>query len=97
MSDAISSAGADQEVGSFVDRILRLRQEADERMQDVADVLKEARGRGYDKAAIRAVVNEQRKIAKDSAAYSEAEAVCDLYRQAYQRHLSHAYTREAAE
>jgi uncharacterized protein (UPF0335 family) len=97
MADAISSAGADQEVGSFVDRILRLRQEADERMQDVADVLKEARSRGYDKAAIRAVVAEQRKLAKDSTAFHEAEAVRELYREAYQRHLSHAYTREAAE
>lgn len=97
MADAINDAGADQQVGSYVDRILKLRQEADERMQDVAEVLKEAKGNGFDKAAIRGLVNEQRKLAKDPTAAREAEAVMDAYRAAYERYLSHAYTREAAE
>lgn len=97
MADAINDAGADQKVGSYVDRILRLRAEADERMQDVAEVLKEAKGNGFDKAAIRGLVNEQRKLAKDPDAAREAEEILDTYRSAYQRYLSHAYTREAAE
>jgi uncharacterized protein (UPF0335 family) len=97
MSGGIDGAGADQQLGSYIDRILRLRAEADERMQDVAEVLKEAKGNGFDKAAIRAIVNEQRKRAKDSSAVDEAEAVLETYREAYRRHLSHAYTREAAE
>jgi uncharacterized protein (UPF0335 family) len=97
MADAINDAGADQQVGSYVDRILRLRQEADERMQDVAEVLKEAKSNGFDKAAIRGLVNEQRKLAKDPNAAREAEEVLETYRAAYQRYLSHAYTREAAE
>lgn len=97
MADAINDAGADQQVGSYVDRILRLRQEADERMQDVAEVLKEAKGNGFDKAAIRGLVNEQRKLAKDPDAAREAADILDTYRAAYQRYLSHAYTREAAE
>ena len=94
---AVDNPGADQQIGSYVDRILRLREEADERMQDVAEVLKEAKGNGFDKAAIRGLVNDQRKIAKDPNAAREADEVQDLYRAAYQRYLSHAYTREAAE
>lgn len=97
MSDAINEAGAEQRLGSYVDRILRLREEADERMRDVSEVYKEAHGLGFDKAAIRGLVNEQRKISKDPDAAREAEEVQDAYRSAYQRYLSHAYTREAAE
>lgn len=93
----LDDAGADQQLASYVDRCLRLRQEADERMQDVAEVLKEAKSNGFDKAAIRALVNEERKLAKDSDAVREATEILNLYREAYHRATSHAYTREAAE
>lgn len=92
----LDEAGADQQILSYVDRCLRLRQEADERMQDVAEVLKEAKGNGFDKAAIRGLVNEQRKIAKDPNAAREADDLLSLYRDAYQRALAYAHTREVA-
>jgi len=93
----LDQAGADQQIASYVDRVLRLREEADERMQDVAEVLKEAKGNGFDKAAIRALVNEERKLAKDSNAVREATEILNLYREAYHRAASRVYAREAAE
>ena len=87
---------ADQQIASYVDRILRLREEADERMQDVSEVLKEASGNGFDKSAIKGLANEIRKRAKNGDAVDEAEAILSLYREAYHRAASHAHTREAA-
>jgi uncharacterized protein (UPF0335 family) len=92
----LDEAGADQQILSYVDRILRLKQEADERMQDVAEVLKEAKGNGFDKTAIRGLVSEQRKIAKDPNAAREADDLLSLYREAYHRAASRMHTREAA-
>lgn len=85
---------ADQQIASYVDRIIRLREEADERMMDVAEVLKEAHGSGFKKAARKALVTELRKKAKNSEAVAELEADLDLYREAYNR--ASVYTREEA-
>lgn len=92
----ISDGTADQQIASYVDRILRLREEADERMQDVAEVLKEAKGLGFDRKAIKALVSEIRARAKNGDAVDEAEEILDLYRQAYHRADSRMHTREAA-
>jgi uncharacterized protein (UPF0335 family) len=81
---------ADQQIASYVDRILRLREEADERMMDVAEVLKEAHGNGFKKAALKALVTELRKKAKNGEAVAELEADLDLYREAYNRAGVHA-------
>ncbi len=92
----ISDGTADQQIASYVDRILRLREEADERMSDVAEVLKEAKGLGFDRKAIKALVSELRKRAKDATAVDEADAILDLYREAYHRGSSRMHAREAA-
>lgn len=82
---------------SFIDRILRLREEADALMADVKDVYAEAKANGYDKTAMGRLVAELRKRAKDASAVDQADAILDLYRDAYERaSRGHTHTREAA-
>ena len=92
----IASGSAGQLLASYIDRILRLREEADERMQDVSEVLKEAKDNGFDRGPIKALVAEIRKRAKKGEAADEADALLELYREAYHRAASCVHTREAA-
>jgi uncharacterized protein (UPF0335 family) len=94
---AVSGDGsADQLLASFIDRILRLREEIDGIQQDVKEVYAEARSQGFDKTAMGALVAELRKASKDASKAQEAAAVLDLYREAYHRAASHTHAREAA-
>ena len=86
---------AQGQLKSIVDRILRLKEEQDALGDDIKDIYAEAKGSGYDKTALGKLVAELRKKGKDAAAFSEAEAILDLYRQAYER-ASHTHAREAA-
>lgn len=101
MSDAISSAGAEQQITSLIDRILRIRQEQDDLTEAVKDIYKEATSQGFNKTAMGVLVRELRKAAKDSAKAAEDEAILDLYRDAYHRGSSATRVgvrvREAAE
>lgn len=67
------------ELKQFVERIERLEEEKKAIADDVRDVFAEARGRGFDVAAIRTLV---RLRAKDPAEREEAEAILDLYNSA---------------
>ena len=96
MADAINDAGADQQLASLIDRILRLREEIDGLQQDVKEVYAEARSMGFDKTAMGALVSELRKASKDASKAEEAAAILDLYREAYHRAASHTHAREAA-
>ena len=64
---------------SFVERIQRLNQERKDRADDVAEVYAEAKGMGFDKAALRRVV---RILELDPAERVERQAIDELYLQA---------------
>lgn len=92
----INGSGADQQLASYIDRILRLREEIDGLQGDVKEVYAEAKANGFDKTAMGALVAELRKAGKDASKAEEAAAVLELYREAYQRAASHTHAREAA-
>jgi uncharacterized protein (UPF0335 family) len=66
---------------AFVDRVKRLEDERADLAADAAEVVKEARGAGFDGTKIREVVRWLRKVEKHGReAVDEAEALFDLYR-----------------
>lgn len=75
MSGGISSG----QLRSFVERVERLNAEIAALNADKSEVLKEAAGTGFDKAALRAVVKRR---AVDRAARQEHDAIVDLYERA---------------
>lgn len=87
---------AADELRQFVDRIIAVHDEIDERNADKKEIYAELHGRGFDKTAVGALVREIRKQSKGGAKFQEHEAILDLYRQAYQGVASHTHTREAA-
>lgn len=90
-------ASTDAELASFVDRILRLLAEKDDLLGDIKDVYAEAKGRGYDKTALGALITYLRKRSKDAAGEDERAAIFDLYLTAYERaSRTHTHAREAA-
>lgn len=77
---------ADARLRSFIDRVLRLKEEQDALADDIREVYAEAKGEGYDKTAMGALVSHLRKIEKKGAdAVGEAETIFDLYLDAYRR------------
>jgi uncharacterized protein (UPF0335 family) len=78
---AIPDDIAADELRQFVERILRLKEEADGIASDIKDVYAEAKGRGYDKTALGDLVTHLRK---DPAKIAEREALFDLYLERYQ-------------
>lgn len=69
---------------SIIDRILRLKADQDAIAADIKDIYAEAKGSGFDKTALGRVVAHIRKAEKDSAKHEEAEAIFELYLDAYQ-------------
>ena len=61
---------------SFVERIMKLREEVTALNDDIADVYKEAHGTGFDKKAIRQIVAIK---SKDPNKRREEEEILDLY------------------
>jgi uncharacterized protein (UPF0335 family) len=83
-------------VRSFVDRVLRLKEEQDALASDIREVYAEAKSAGLDKTALGKVVDHVRRVAKDPGKVAELEAVIQLYLDAYHREPSHAHAREEA-
>lgn len=94
-----SDTGADQQLASYIDRILSVHREQDELNEAKKEIYAEAAGQGFDKSAMGALVRELRKAEKDSGKAAEQQALLDLYRTSYHRAASHigAHIREAAE
>ena len=70
---------------AFIDRILRLKEEQDTIGDGIKEVYAEAKGTGFDRTAMGALVTELRKKMKDGvAAFEERNTVLDLYRTAYE-------------
>lgn len=88
---------------SFIDRVLRLKEEQDTLAADIREVYAEAKGEGFDKTALGQVVAHLRKVDKRGAdAVNEAETIFDMYLSAYQGgneqpSRTHAYAREGHE
>lgn len=91
-----NTTAGEQQLRSFVDRILRLKEEQDNIGADIKDIYAEAKGQGYDKTALGALVSELRKKAKDSSKFEEAQSILDLYREAYERSLAHTHAHARA-
>jgi uncharacterized protein (UPF0335 family) len=91
MTQAIDSTN--ERLRSFVDRLVRLHEERKSLADDISDLLKEAAGTGFDKAALKAVV---KRAMKDSAAdEAEQHQLVEIYWTNYQG-LVHAHVRERA-
>ena len=67
------------ELRQLIERIERLEEEKSSLQDDIKDVMAEAKGRGYDTKAIRAII---RLRTQDQAERQEAEAILDLYKAA---------------
>lgn len=64
----------------FVTRIERIDDEIAERNQDKSEIYQEAKGEGWDLPALKALIAERRKKAKDPQKFAEKNSFLDLYR-----------------
>ena len=92
---ATDSVAQDQ-IRAFVDRILRMRAEAQAIKDDIKEIYAEAKGNGFDKTVLGNVVRYLEKTSDDHAKEDERDALFDLYLNAYQGAPSrtHAHARE---
>lgn len=74
-----NSIAAD-ELQSFVARIETLHAERDELLSDIAEVFGEAKGRGFDRKAMKVLIAERRQMAKDPEKFKECQDLVALYR-----------------
>jgi len=90
---------ADAQLAAFVDRILRLKAEADDIASDIKEIYQEAHANGYNKTRLGEVVTHIRKHEKDATGEAEKAALRDLYLDAYYRakNMPHAYARARGE
>ena len=80
----MSNSVADDQIKAFVDRIIRLREEAANIKADIRAVYAEAKGNGLDKTILGKVVSHVEKMASNANGVMEAEALFELYLVAYQ-------------
>lgn len=83
MNPSTETSVADDQLADFIDRILRMKEEADAIAADIRDVYAEAKANGFDKTQLGNVVTYLRKKDKDAAKLEEGEAVFDLYLGSY--------------
>lgn len=67
------------ELRSFIERVESLEAEKKETLDQIREVFAEAKGRGYDTKAMRAIIAMRKKKSDDLA---EEEAIIELYKQA---------------
>ncbi|WP_082546749.1 DUF2312 domain-containing protein [Rhizobium sp. Root483D2] len=76
---------AEAQIKSFIERIIRLKDEQDAIGEDIKAVYAEAKSLGFDKTGLGDVVTHLRKIEKKGAdTIAEKEAIFDIYLSAYQ-------------
>lgn len=80
MSEIGHNAGGER-LASFISRIETLESEIADLNGDKSDVFKEAKGEGFDVAAMREVLKRRRKHAKSPGEYDEFVAIVELYEQ----------------
>ena len=64
---------------AIVDRIMRVEDEIKALNADKSEIYKEAKGGGFDKKALRAVVRRIRALNDNSAAVEELDALTEIY------------------
>lgn len=74
---------AQDQIKAFVERIMRLREEAKAINGDIREVYAEAKGNGFDKTVLGKVVNYIEKRATSAGELAEGEALFDLYLAAF--------------
>lgn len=79
MSDSV----AQDQIRAFVDRILRMKEEAKAINADIREIYAEAKGNGFDKTVLGKLVSYVEKRNAGAADLQEAEAIFDLYLSAY--------------
>lgn len=91
-----SDAVAQDQIKAFVDRILRMRQEAKAIADDIREIYAEARGNGFDKTVLGKIVLHVERSATKADQMAEQDALFDLYLSAYLGTPSrtHAHARE---
>lgn len=83
MNSSTETSVADDQLAAFIDRILRMKEEADAIAADIREIYAEAKANGFDKTQLGNVVTYLRKKDKDAAKLEEGEAVFDLYLGSY--------------
>ena len=78
-TDTSNTGVAGEELKQFIERVERLEEEKKALADDIKDVYAEAKGRGFDTKAIRAVI---RLRAKEPHEREEEEAILELYKSA---------------
>lgn len=86
---------AQDQIAAFVDRILRLKEEAKALNQDIREIYAEAKGQGFDKTVLGKLVNYVEKRADKPNELAEGEAIFDLYLTAYDSAKGRVGTRRA--
>lgn len=96
---SVGHNSANTRLKSFIDRVLRLKEEQDALAADIREVYAEAKGEGFDKTAMGNVVSHLRRVEKKGRdAVDEADTFFQTYLDAYERGShAHAYAREAHE
>ena len=95
MSESVSH----DQLRAFVDRILRMREEAKAIATDIREIYAEAKGNGFDKTALGRLVLHVERRATKRAEMAEQDALFDAYLAAYDGSPSrtHAHARASAE
>lgn len=70
---------AQDQIRAFVERILRMKEEAKAINDDIREIYAEAKGNGFDKTVLGQVVSFVEKRKKDPATLAERSALFDLY------------------
>lgn len=81
------------ELRQFIERVERLEEEIRELSLDKSEVFKEARGRGFNVRAIKALIAERRREPHE---LEEEQAMVELYREALDRGKADALSEEIA-
>jgi uncharacterized protein (UPF0335 family) len=98
---AVEDGVAQDQIKAFVDRIIRLKEEAKAINADIREIYAEAKGNGLDKTILGKVVNHVERMSADANKVMAAEALFELYLVAYQsasgmRIATHTHEAEAA-
>jgi uncharacterized protein (UPF0335 family) len=74
---------AQDQLRAFVERIMRMREEAKAINDDIREIYAEAKGNGFDKTVLGKIVLHVERRSKDSAKMLEAQTLFDLYLDAF--------------
>ena len=80
---------------AFIERLMRMREEAKAINSDIREIYAEAKAAGFDKTVLGKVVLYVERRAEKPEAVSEADTLFDLYLSAFDG--SHAHAREGSE